>query len=91
MSVSPGPDGLTVAVVAGITNTLGGLRVDVHARAAPGVFAAGADVGGIATGGYASGLAGALVLGRVAARSAVAAARAGERPRAEPAGAGHPG
>jgi hypothetical protein len=91
MSVSPGPDGLTVAVVAGITNTLGGLRVDVHARAAPGVFAAGADVGGIATGGYASGLAGALVLGRVAARSAVAAARVGERPRAEPAGAGHPG
>jgi fumarate reductase flavoprotein subunit len=60
-----------VEVVAGITTTLGGLRVDPHAVAAPGVFACGADVGGIATGGYASGLAAALVLGRIAARSAL--------------------
>ena len=37
----------------------------------PGVYAAGGDVGGIATGGYASGLAAALVLGRIAAETAV--------------------
>jgi succinate dehydrogenase/fumarate reductase flavoprotein subunit len=64
-------DGVSVEVVAGITTTLGGLAVDRFARAAPGVYAAGADVGGIATGGYASGLAAALVLGRVAAVSAL--------------------
>jgi fumarate reductase flavoprotein subunit len=62
---------VSVATVAGITSTLGGLAVDGHALAAPGVYAAGGDVGGIATGGYASGLAAALVLGRVAARSAL--------------------
>jgi fumarate reductase flavoprotein subunit len=62
---------VTVEVVAGITTTLGGLKVDNSAQAAPGVFAAGSDVGGIATGGYSSGLAAALVLGRVAARSAL--------------------
>jgi predicted oxidoreductase len=62
---------VTVEAVAGVTTTLGGLRVDPHARVVPGVFAAGADVGGFATGGYASGLAAALVLGRVAARSAL--------------------
>jgi succinate dehydrogenase/fumarate reductase flavoprotein subunit len=62
---------VTVEVVAGITTTLGGLRVDTAGMAAPGVFAAGGDVGGIATGGYSSGLAAALVLGRVAARSAL--------------------
>ena len=60
-----------VEVVAGITTTLGGLSIDGAARAAPGVFACGADVGGIATGGYASGLAAALVFGRIAARSAL--------------------
>jgi fumarate reductase flavoprotein subunit len=65
-------DGATVVeVVAGITTTLGGLRVDAAAEVAPRVFAAGADVGGIATGGYASGLAAALVLGRIAAESAL--------------------
>jgi len=64
-------DGVAVEVVAGITTTLGGLAVDRFARAAPGVYAAGADVGGIATGGYASGLAAALVLGRIAAASAL--------------------
>ena len=61
-----------IEVVAGITTTLGGLRIGTDARAAPGVFACGADVGGIATGGYASGLAAALVFGRIAARSALA-------------------
>jgi hypothetical protein len=35
------------------------------------VFACGADAGGIATGGYASGLAAALVFGRIAADTAV--------------------
>jgi succinate dehydrogenase/fumarate reductase flavoprotein subunit len=62
-----------VETVAGITTTLGGLRIDAGARAAPGVFACGNDAGGIATGGYASGLAGALVFGRIAARSALRA------------------
>jgi fumarate reductase flavoprotein subunit len=66
-------EGVTVEVVAAITTTIGGLRVDERAQAAPGLYAAGADAGGIATGGYASGLAAALVLGRVAARSALEA------------------
>jgi len=60
-----------IETVAGITSTLGGLRIDEHARAAHEVFAAGGDAGGIATGGYASGLASALVMGRIAARSAL--------------------
>jgi succinate dehydrogenase/fumarate reductase flavoprotein subunit len=62
---------VVVEVVAGITTTLGGLRIDDRARAAPGVFACGNDVGGIATGGYSSGLAAALVLGRIAADAAL--------------------
>jgi succinate dehydrogenase/fumarate reductase flavoprotein subunit len=61
-----------VEVVAGITTTLGGLRVDVDARAADGLYAAGADVGGISTGGWSSALAAALVLGKLAAESAIA-------------------
>jgi fumarate reductase flavoprotein subunit len=69
------PEDVTVETVAGVTTTLGGLAIDANARAAPGVFACGADVGGIATGGYASGLAAALVFGRIAARAAL-----GERP-----------
>jgi len=60
-----------VEVVAGITTTLGGLAIDTRARAAEGVFVAGADAGGISTGGWASGLASALVLGLVAAENAV--------------------
>jgi len=62
---------LVVEVVAAITTTLGGLRIDEDARAAPLVFACGADAGGIATGGYASGLAAALVFGRIAADRAL--------------------
>jgi succinate dehydrogenase/fumarate reductase flavoprotein subunit len=65
------PGWVHVEVVAGITTTLGGLAVDVTGRAAPGVYAAGCDVGGISTGGYSSGLAAALVLGRIAAASAL--------------------
>ena len=37
----------------------------------PGLYAAGADAGGIFTGGYGSGLAAALVYGRVAAETAL--------------------
>jgi succinate dehydrogenase/fumarate reductase flavoprotein subunit len=69
--VRRGPDGVDVPVVAGITTTLGGLAVDETAQAAAGVWAAGTDVGGISTGGYSSGLAAALVLGRIAAASAL--------------------
>ena len=62
-----------VRVRAAITHTIGGLRVDEHARVAgaDGLYAAGADAGGISTGGYASGLASALVLGLAAAEHAV--------------------
>jgi fumarate reductase flavoprotein subunit len=62
---------VVVEVVAAITSTLGGLRIDERAQAAPGVFACGTDAGGIATGGYASGLAAALVFGRIAADAAL--------------------
>jgi len=62
---------VTVETVGGVTTTLGGLAIDEHARAAQGVFACGADAGGVATGGYASGLAAALVFGRIAARAAL--------------------
>jgi hypothetical protein len=65
------PTGVTVECVAGVTTTLGGLAIDEHGQAAPGVWACGADAGGIATGGYASGLAAALVFGRLAARAAL--------------------
>jgi fumarate reductase flavoprotein subunit len=70
----PGSYRYAVHVAAGVTHTLGGLKVDDHARVldtdgAPldGLFAAGVDAGGIAAGGYASGLATALVLGLTAA------------------------
>jgi hypothetical protein len=65
-----------VHVVAGVTHTMGGLRVDEWARVlgvdgepVQGLWAAGVDAGGIAGGGYASGLAQALVLGLAAAES----------------------
>jgi succinate dehydrogenase/fumarate reductase flavoprotein subunit len=71
-----------VRVKAAITTTLGGLRVDPQARVlredgtpVEGLYAAGADAGGISTGGWASGLASALVLGLAAAESAVATGR----------------
>jgi succinate dehydrogenase/fumarate reductase flavoprotein subunit len=60
-----------VEVVAGITSTLGGIRIDARGRAADGLWAAGADVGGISTGGWSSALAAALVFGRVAAEDAL--------------------
>ena len=64
---------VSVLVRASVTQTLGGLRIDEHARVvgAENLYAAGADVGGIASGGYSSGLAAALVFGRIAAESAL--------------------
>jgi fumarate reductase flavoprotein subunit len=62
---------VTVETVAGVTTTLGGLAIDAHAHAVGDVFACGADAGGLATGGYASGLAAALFFGRIAARAAL--------------------
>ena len=66
-----------VRVIASITHTIGGLRIDDQARVlredggvVDGLWAAGVDAGGVATGGYASGLAQALVLGLAAAESA---------------------
>ena len=75
----PPPGTVTaVRVAAAITHTIGGLRVDDQARVlneenepSDGLLAAGVDVGGISTGGYASGLASALVLGRQAAETAL--------------------
>jgi fumarate reductase flavoprotein subunit len=73
------PPFAAVHVMPGVTHTIGGLRVDVRARvlrddgsAIDGLWACGVDAGGIATGGYASGLAQALVLGIAAAEDAAA-------------------
>jgi hypothetical protein len=64
---------LRLHVAAAVTHTQGGIRVnpDGSVPGAEGLFAAGADVGGISTGGYSSGLAAALVLGRIAAETYV--------------------
>jgi len=70
------PPGSRVAVhvAVAVTHTIGGLRVDTRARVLTptgspldGLYAVGVDAGGVATGGYASGLAQALVLGLAAA------------------------
>jgi len=73
------PPFLAVRVHAAVTHTTGGIRIDDRARVldregrpAPNLYAAGADVGGIFTGGYGSGLAAALVYGRIAAETALA-------------------
>jgi fumarate reductase flavoprotein subunit len=72
------PPFTAVRVHAAVTHTIGGLRVDEQARvldregtAIDGLYAAGADAGGIFTGGYGSGLAAALVYGRIAAETAL--------------------
>jgi len=67
-------EGLAVHVAAAVTHTIGGLQVGTDARVAgtDGLWAAGVDAGGVATGGYASGLAQALVLGLAAAESIAA-------------------
>ena len=73
------PPFVAVRVCAAVTHTIGGLRIDERARVldgegrpVPGLLAAGADAGGIFTGGYGSGLAAALVFGRIAAETALA-------------------
>jgi fumarate reductase flavoprotein subunit len=73
------PGRTAVRVFAAVTHTIGGLRADAAGRVLgadgwplEGLFACGVDVGGIATGGYASGLAAALVLGLAAAETAAA-------------------
>jgi fumarate reductase flavoprotein subunit len=75
--VAPAGTVAAVRVVASITHTIGGLRIDERARVlreddtpVDGLWAAGVDAGGVATGGYASGLAQALVLGLAAAEDA---------------------
>jgi fumarate reductase flavoprotein subunit len=60
-----------VEVVAGITSTIGGLHAEPDCRVTERLIACGADIGGISTGGYMSGLAAALVLGRLAAETAL--------------------
>ena len=73
------PPFTAVRVHAAVTHTIGGLRVDERARVldaqgtpVAGLHAAGADAGGIFAGGYGSGLAAALVYGRIAAETALA-------------------
>ena len=72
-----GDGALAVKVMPGVTHTVGGIRIDASARVLDsdshpvvGLYAAGADAGDVASGGYASGLATALVLGLVAAETA---------------------
>jgi fumarate reductase flavoprotein subunit len=72
------PPFVVVEVAPAITHTIGGLAVDAGCRVLlrtdgplPGLYAAGVEVGGVSVGGYTSGLASALVFGRVAAESAV--------------------
>ena len=67
------PPFTSMLVQASVTQTLGGLRIDERARVvgADGLYAAGADAGGTSGGGYSSGLAAALVFGRVAAEEAL--------------------
>ena len=63
----------------GITFTYGGARVNEQAQVLdtsrqpiPGLYAAGADVGGVYTRGYTGGLALGLAFGRIAGRAAAA-------------------
>jgi predicted oxidoreductase len=65
---------VAVHVLAAVTHTIGGLAIDERARVLgqagtpiEGLYAAGVDAGGWSTGGYASGLAAALVFGLAAA------------------------
>ena len=65
---------LAVQVAVAVTHTIGGLTIDERARVLDaggkpidGLYAAGVDAGGWSTGGYASGLAAALVFGLAAA------------------------
>ena len=69
---------VSVLVCASVTQTIGGIRIDERARVLAetgerieGLYAAGVDAGGWATGGYSSGLGAALVFGKFAAESAL--------------------
>ena len=81
------PPFVAVEVAPAITHTIGGLAVDggcrvlsrTGGRTLPGLYAAGVEVGGVSVGGYTSGLASALVFGRVAAESALREGRASSR------------
>lgn len=71
-------DRVSVLVQASVTQTLGGLAIDERARVLDedgspieGLYAAGADAGGVSNGGWSSGLAAALVFGRIAAEEAL--------------------
>ncbi|MDQ3284751.1 MAG: FAD-binding protein, partial [Actinomycetota bacterium] len=83
------PPFVGVAVAPTITHTIGGLAVEAGCRVLrrtdgrplPGLYAAGVEVGGVSTGGYTSGLAAALVFGRVAAVSAVRDSKSSTRGR----------
>jgi succinate dehydrogenase/fumarate reductase flavoprotein subunit len=71
------PPFTAVEVAPSITHTIGGLAVDGGCRVLrrsdnqplPRLYAAGVEVGGVSAGGYTSGLAAALVFGRIAAES----------------------
>ena len=73
------PPFTAVEVAPSITHTIGGLAVDGGCRVLrrsdnqplPRLYAAGVEVGGVSAGGYTSGLAAALVFGRIAAESAM--------------------
>jgi fumarate reductase flavoprotein subunit len=67
------PPYTSVLVQATVTQTLGGIQIDTGSRVvgAENLYAAGADAGGLATGGYSSGLAAALVFGRIAGEEAL--------------------
>ncbi|HWL02958.1 MAG TPA: FAD-binding protein, partial [Microbacteriaceae bacterium] len=71
-----------IEVQPSVTFTFGGIAIDDQARAigaqgdpVPGLFAAGADIGGLSNFGYAGGLAPAYITGRWAGRNAAALAR----------------
>ncbi|QIN81818.1 FAD-binding protein [Rubrobacter tropicus] len=73
------PPFVAVEVAPTITHTVGGLAVDERCGVLrledggpiPGLYAAGVEVGGVSTGGYTSGLAAAVVFGRIAAESSL--------------------
>ncbi len=81
------PPFVAVEVAPAITHTVGGLAVDegcrvlgrTGGRTLTGLYAAGVEVGGVSVGGYTSGLASALVFGRIAAESALGDGRASSR------------
>lgn len=76
------PPFYAIRVVAGVTFTYGGVKVDSEAQVLDrsggpigGLYAAGADCGGIYTRGYTGGLSMGLAFGRLAGRNAAAYAR----------------